>query len=81
MPFISDVEKRGVNEIEGAFKIAGKDVNLWVRVYQTEFGKKAKITVSYKEADGWKNTPALWIDRNLCLQLAEKLKRLAESMI
>ena len=76
MPVIVDVEKGGEKEVEGAFKISGKGVNLWVRIYNTEYGKRARITVSYLEGGVWKNTPAIWIDRKLCAQLAEKLLKI-----
>jgi hypothetical protein len=50
MPFIADVERTGEKEVEGAFKISAKGVNLWVRVYRTNFGGRVKVTVSYLEA-------------------------------
>ncbi len=76
MPVIVDVEKSGEKEVDGAFKISGKGVNLWVRIYNTGYGSRARITVSYLENGIWKNTPALWIDKRLCAQLAQKLQKL-----
>jgi len=56
MPFIVDVEKSGDKEVEGAFKISAKNVNLWVRICNTGYGKRARITMSYLEDGVWKNT-------------------------
>ena len=80
MPIIVDVEKGGEKEVEGAFKISGKGVNLWVRIYNTGYGKSARITVSYLEDGVWKNTPAIWVDRKLCSKLVEKLLKLEEKL-
>jgi len=80
MPFLVDVKKSGDKEFEGAFKISGKGVNLWVRIYSTNYGNKARITVSYLEGTEWKNTPALWIDKKLCTQLSERLKKLTDNL-
>lgn len=76
MPVIVDVEKSGDKELDGAFKISGKGVNLWVRIYNTGYGNKARITVSYLEDGVWKNTPAIWIDKRLCSKFVEKLLKL-----
>jgi hypothetical protein len=51
MPFIADVERTGEKEVEGAFKISAKGVNLWVRIYRTNFGGRVKVTVSYVEGN------------------------------
>jgi hypothetical protein len=75
-----NVEKRGERELEGSFKISGKGVNLWVRVYSTNYGKTARITISYLDGSHWKNTPALWINKRLCLQLAERIKKLEDKL-
>jgi hypothetical protein len=80
MPVIVDVEKRGEKELDGAFKISAKGVNMWVRIYRTDYGNRAKLAVSYLEANGWKSTPAIWLDGQTCAQLAEKLKKLADKM-
>jgi hypothetical protein len=64
----------------GVFKISGKGINLWVRIYSTNYGNKARITVSYLEGTEWKNTPALWIDKRLCIQLTERLEKLADDL-
>jgi len=40
MPFIVDVEKSVNKEVEGAFKISAKNVNLWIRIYNTGYGKE-----------------------------------------
>jgi len=76
VPFIVDVEKSGDKEVEGAFKISAKNVNLWVRIYNTGYGKRARITISYLEDGVWKNTPPIWMDKKLCVQLAEKLLKI-----
>lgn len=52
MPFLVDVNKSGDKDLEGAFKISGKGVNLWVRVYSANYGNRARITVSYIDGDG-----------------------------
>lgn len=79
-PFLVNVEKSGERELEGSFKISGKGVNLWVRVYSTNYGKRARVTVSYFDGSQWKNTPALWIDKKLYTQLSEHLKKLADNL-
>jgi len=76
MPFMVEVEKTGKKEVEGAFKISAKGVNLWVRIYNTEYGSRARITMSYLEDGVWKNTPAIWMDKELCAQLIEKLLKI-----
>jgi len=80
MPFIADVETTGDKEVEGAFKISTKGVNLWVRIYRTSFGGRVKVTVSYLEGNEWKNTPAIWLDAKTCAQLAERLKNIADKL-
>ena len=80
MPIITDVERTGEREVEGAFKISAKRVNLWVRIYRTNFGEKVKITISYLEGNEWKNTPPIWLDKKTCMQLAERLKNVAEKL-
>ncbi|MEM0313703.1 MAG: hypothetical protein QW056_02275 [Candidatus Bathyarchaeia archaeon] len=80
MPIIVDVEKSGEKELDGAFRISAKGVNLWVRIYNTGYGGRARITVSYFEDGVWKTTPAIWIDKNLCNQLIEKLLMLEEKL-
>jgi hypothetical protein len=80
MPFIADVERSSEKEVEGAFKISAKGVNLWVRVYRTNFGGRVKVTVSYLEGNGWKQTPAIWLDAKTCAQLAERLKNIADKL-
>ena len=35
MPIVVDVERRGDRETGGGFRVSGRGVNLWVRVYQT----------------------------------------------
>jgi hypothetical protein len=66
--------------LEGSFKISGKGVNLWVRIYRTDYGNRVKLTVSYLEANEWRNTPAIWLDGRTCAQLVERLKKLADKM-
>ena len=80
MPFISDVERSSDKEVEGAFKISAKGVNLWVRIYKTNFGGRVKVTVSYLEGNGWKQSPAIWLDAKTCTQLAERLKNIANKL-
>ncbi|RLI05210.1 hypothetical protein DRO22_03095, partial [Candidatus Bathyarchaeota archaeon] len=63
MPIVMDVERRGDRELGGGFRVSGRGVNLWVRVYQTDYGTKARITVSYSDGVNWINTPPLWVDR------------------
>ena len=55
-------------------------MNLWVRIYRTNFGEKVKITISYLEGNEWKNTPPIWLDKKTCTQLAERLKNVAEKL-
>jgi hypothetical protein len=50
-------------------------INLWVKAYSTNYGNKARITVSYLEEAEWKNTLALWLNKKLCIQLTERLKK------
>jgi hypothetical protein len=80
MPFIADIERLSEKEVEGAFKISAKGVNLWVRAYRTNFGGRVKVTVSYVEGNEWKNTPAIWLDAKTCAQLAERLKNIAAKL-
>jgi hypothetical protein len=44
-------------------------INLWVKAYSTNYGNKARITVSYLEEAEWRNTLALWLNKRLCIQL------------
>jgi len=80
MPFITDVERSSDKEVEGAFKISAKGVNMWFRIYKTNFGDRVKITVSYLEGNVWKQTPAIWLDAKTCTQLAERLKNIASKL-
>ena len=80
MPFIADVERTGDREVEGAFKISAKGVNLWVRIYRTNFGGRVKVTLSYFEGNEWKQTPAIWLDGKTCAQLAERLKNISSKL-
>jgi len=80
VPFIADVERTSDKEVEGAFKISAKGVNLWVRIYRTSFGGRVKVTVSYLEGGEWKQSPAIWLDAKTCIQLAERLKNIASKL-
>jgi hypothetical protein len=80
MPFIVDVEKSGEKEIEGAFKISAKGVNLWVRIYRTDYGNRVKLSISFIDANVWKHTPAIWLDRKTIAQLTEKLQNIVNKL-
>jgi len=80
MTVIVDIEKKGVREISGGFKVSGKKVNLWVRIYDTEFGRKARITVSFYDGTRWVNTPPIWLNKNLCEELSIRLRRVSEKL-
>ena len=78
MPVIMDVERSSDKELSGGFRISGKGVNLWVRVYQTDFGRRMRLTISFFDGVRWVNTPPLWIDRRLCERIIARLSMLSE---
>ena len=80
MPIVMDVERRGDRELDGGFRVSGKGVNLWVRVYQTDYGVKARITVSYNDGVNWINTPPLWIDKETCMEISSRLERISQTL-
>ena len=80
MPFLQDLEKSSEKELEGGFRVSGKNVNLWVRIYQTEFGAKARITLSYFEEGRWITTPPLWIDKKLAEGIAGRMSVIADML-
>jgi len=80
MPIVMDVERRGDRELDGGFRVSGKGVNLWVRVYHTDYGTKARITVSYNDGEKWINTPPLWIDKDTCREISSRLDRIFKTL-
>lgn len=80
MTVIVDIEKKGNREIEGGFRVSSRRVNLWVRIYDTEFGKRMRITMSYYDGVRWVNTPPIWLSRDLCEELLARLKRISEKL-
>lgn len=80
MPIIVDVGKSSGKELEGGFRVSGRDVNLWVRVYDTEYGKRVRLTISYNDGYKWINTPPLWLDRNLLGEFITRLNRLFSNL-
>ena len=80
MPVIVDLEKKGEKEVSGGFRLSAKKVNLWVRIYETNFGKRARITVSYFNGERWVNTPPIWLNRELCMELSRKLAEISEKL-
>ena len=71
---------RGDRELGGGFRVSGRGVNLWVRVYQTDYGTKARITVSYSDGVNWINTPPLWIDKKTCMEISSRLERISQTL-
>lgn len=80
MPVIIDVGKSSEKEIGGGFRVSGRDVNLWVRVYDTEYGRRVRLTVSYNDGYRWINTPPLWMDRNLLEEFIMRLGKLSDAL-
>ena len=80
MPIVMDVERRGDRELGGGFRVSGRGVNLWVRVYQTDYGTKARITVSYSDGVNWINTPPLWVDKKICMEISSRLDRISQTL-
>jgi len=80
MPVVIDVERRGDKEVDGGFRVSGKGVNLWVRIYRTDYGTRARITISYHDGAGWVNTPPLWIDGETCREISTRLDRIAKTL-
>lgn len=80
MPFLIEVKKSSEKELSGGFRLSGRGVNLWVRIYQTEFGKRARLTISFFDGVKWINTPPLWIDGELCGKLAERLQSISRML-
>lgn len=81
MPVIVDVERSGVKELEGGFRVSGRNVNLWVRVYETEYGRRVRLTVSYNDGYRWVNTPPLWMDKRLLDKFVDRLGRLSARLL
>ncbi len=80
MTVIVDVESRGARELSGGFKVSGRKVNLWVRIYDTEYGRKARITISFHDGTRWINTPPIWLNKNLCEELSLRLRKISEKL-
>lgn len=80
MTVIVDVERKGVRELSGGFKVSGRKVNLWVRIYDTEFGRKVRITVSFYDGIRWVNTPPIWLNKSLCEEFSARLKSISEKL-
>ena len=78
MPVLMDVEKSSDKELSGGFRVSGKGVNLWVRVYQTDFGRRMRVTISFFDGGRWVNTPPIWIGRRLCERIIARLSMLSE---
>jgi len=84
MVFIEDVERSNENEVEGGFRVSGRNVTLWVRPYQTRFGYRLRLTVSFRDeaaGGGWVNTPALWLDGKAVEEFARRLTDLSMKTI
>jgi len=77
LPVIVNVERSSTKELDGGFRVSGKGVNLWIRVYQTDYGKRVRITVSYLKEGRWITTPALWIDKTLMDRFLKRLKSIS----
>lgn len=77
MPIILDVERSGDKELSGGFRVSGRGVNLWVRIYQTDYGRRVRVTMSYFDGARWVNTPPLWMDSELCQRFAGRLNTLS----
>ena len=80
MPIIMDVGKSSGKELEGGFRVSGRDVNLWVRIYETEYGRRVRLTVSYNDGHRWINTPPLWMDKNLLEEFIMRLGKLSNTL-
>jgi len=80
MPVIIDVEKSGGKELDGGFRVSGRDVNLWIRVYDTEYGRRVRLTISYNDGYRWINTPPLWMDRSLLEEFIMRLNKLSNTL-
>ena len=80
MPVIVDVGKSSEKELEGSFRVSGRDVNLWVRVYDTEYGRRVRLTISYNDGYRWINTPPLWMDKNLLEEFIMRLGKLSNTL-
>ena len=74
------VGKSSEKEIGGGFRVSGRNVNLWVRVYDTEYGRRVRLTVSYNDGYRWINTPPLWMDRNLLEEFIMRLGKLSDAL-
>lgn len=80
VPVIVDVERSGEKELEGGFRVSGRNVNLWVRVYETEYGRRVRLTVSYNDGYRWINTPPIWLGKNLLDELVARLSRISATL-
>jgi len=80
VPLIVNVERSGEKELEGGFRVSGRNVNLWVRVYQTEYGRRVRLTVSYNDGYRWINTPPIWMDKGLLDEFLTRLSRLSATL-
>lgn len=80
MPILLDIERSSDKELGGGFRISGKGVNLWVRVYQTEYGRRVRLTVSYYDGMRWINTPPLWMDKELLERFIWRLNALSKAL-
>jgi len=56
-------------------------VNLWVRIYQTDYGRRVRLTISYNDGVKWVNTPPLWMGRSLLKEFIERLNRVSATLI
>ncbi len=80
MTIIVDVERKGSRELSGGFRVSGRKVNLWVRIYDTEFGRRVRITMSYHDGVRWVNTPPIWLNKDLCVEVSERLRKISEKL-
>ncbi|RLF10725.1 MAG: hypothetical protein DRJ69_02755 [Thermoprotei archaeon] len=81
VPVIVDIERGSEKELEGGFRVSGRNVNLWVRVYHTNYGKRVRLTVSYNDGYRWVNTPPIWLGRDLLDELVARLSRISAMLI
>ena len=80
MTVIVDIEKKSSRELSGGFKVSSRKVNLWVRVYDTEFGRKVRITMSFHNGVRWVNTPPIWLNKDLCEEFSQRLRKISEKL-
>jgi len=78
MPVLMNVERSSGKELSGGFRVSGRGVNLWVRVYQTDYGRRVRVTMSYFDEGRWVNTPPLWMDRELLERFTGRLNALSK---